>query len=78
MPEVHKTLDARKLNCPMVVIKSKKALQQLEIGKVLEILASDPGSWNDVPAWIRATKQELVNAENLGPKDYRYFVKRLY
>ena len=77
MSEVHQTLDARGLSCPMPVLKSKKALKALEIGQVLEILSTDPGSMADIPAWTMSTGQELVSSEELGPKDFRYLVKRL-
>ena len=77
MSEVHQTLNARKLSCPMPVLKSKKALKSLEIGQVLEILASDPGSMADIPAWTRITGQELLASEERGPRDFRFLVKRL-
>ena len=77
MTEVHQTLDARNLSCPMPVLKSKKALKALEINQVLEILASDPGSMADIPAWTRATGQELISSEERGPRDLRFLVKRL-
>ncbi|MHA1969744.1 MAG: sulfurtransferase TusA family protein [Candidatus Hodarchaeales archaeon] len=77
MNEALTTLDARKLSCPMPVLKSKKALKELEIGQVLEILATDPGSMADIPAWTRTTGQELLSSEELGPKDFRFLVKRL-
>ncbi len=77
MSEVHKTLDARNLSCPMPVLKSKKALKELEINQVLEILASDPGSLADIPAWARATGQELISSEESGPRDLRFLVRRL-
>ena len=77
MTQVHKTLDARGLSCPMPVLKSKKALKEMDIGHVLEILSTDPGSMADIPAWTRTTGQELVSSEELGPKDYRFLVKRM-
>lgn len=77
MTEVHQTLDARNLSCPMPVLKSKKALKTMEIGQVLEILATDPGSLADIAAWTRATGQELLVSEERGPKDFRFLVKRL-
>ena len=77
MSEVHKTLDARKLSCPMPVLKSKKALKEIEIGQVLEILATDPGAMADIPAWTRTTGQELLSSEERGPKDFRFLVKRM-
>jgi len=77
MTEAYQTLDARNLSCPMPVLKSKKALKELEINQVLEILATDPGSMADIPAWSRTTGQELISSEELGPKSFRFLVKRL-
>ncbi|MFX0171586.1 MAG: sulfurtransferase TusA family protein [Candidatus Hodarchaeota archaeon] len=77
MTEAHKLLDARGLSCPMPVLKSKKALKELDINQILEILATDPGSMADIPAWTRTTGQELLLSEERGPKDYRFLVKRL-
>jgi tRNA 2-thiouridine synthesizing protein A len=77
MTEAYKLLDARGLSCPMPVLKSKKALKELDINQILEILATDPGSMADIPAWTRTTGQELLLSEERGPKDYRFLVKRL-
>ena len=77
MIEAIQTLDARNLSCPMPVLKSKKALKGLDLNQVLEILATDPGSMADIPAWVRTTGQELLSAEERGPRDYRFLVRRL-
>ena len=77
MTEAIKTLDARNFSCPIPVLKSKKALKELEIGQILEILATDPGSIADIPAWTRSTGQELISSEELGPNNFRFLVKRL-
>ncbi len=76
MAEVHKTLDARNLSCPMPVLKSKKALKELDIGQVLEILATDPGSLADMAAWTRTTGNELLSSEELGPRNFRFLIKK--
>ena len=75
--EIHKTLDARNLNCPVPVMKSKKELMKLEVGQVLEILATDPGSKRDIPAWIKMTGHELISLEEKGSEEFRFIVKRL-
>ena len=75
--EVHYTLDARNLLCPLPVMKSKKSLNTLEIGQVLEILTTDPGSKKDIPAWTHVTGQELLISEDRGPKEFRFLVKRM-
>lgn len=73
--QIAKTLDARELACPMPVLKSKKALRALEIGQVLEILATDPGSMNDIAAWTRTTEQELLESSEQDGI-YRFLVRR--
>lgn len=75
--EVHKTLDVRNFSCPIPVLKSKKALEKLKIGQVLEILTTDPGSKTDIPAWAHVTGQELISAEESGSEEYRFIVRRL-
>ena len=77
MTEVHKTLDARGLSCPMPILKSMKAIKKMRINQVLEILTSDPGSVADIPKWAIATGQELIATEERGPEDFRFLVKRL-
>ncbi|MCG3221781.1 MAG: sulfurtransferase TusA family protein [Candidatus Heimdallarchaeota archaeon] len=75
--EIHKTVDARNFNCPVPVLKSKKALDKLDIGQVLEILTTDPGSKRDIPAWAQVTGQELISLEENNPEEFRILVKRL-
>ena len=53
-----------------------KALKTLKIGQVLEILATDPGSKSDIPAWTRSTGQELLGFEERD-KDIRFLVKKM-
>ncbi len=77
MGEIHKTIDARNLSCPKPVLMSKKALGKLDIGQVLEILATDPGSKRDIPAWVHVTSQELISIEENDSKEFRFLVKRL-
>ncbi len=60
------TLDAKGLNCPLPILKAKKALKELENGQVLEIEATDPGAVKDFEAFCRATGNELLDS---GEKD---------
>ena len=71
-----KSLDVKNLSCPLPVLKAKKALKELEIGQILEIIATDPGSTNDIPAWTRSTGQELVDQKEENGV-YYFYVKRL-
>ena len=54
-----------------------KALDKLEIGQVLEVLSTDPGSKRDIPAWANVTGQELISLDEKIPEEYRFIVKRL-
>jgi tRNA 2-thiouridine synthesizing protein A len=69
------TLDARGLQCPMPVVKAKRAIDSMQPGQVLEILATDPGSKADFTAWSRATGHELVLAAQEGSV-FRYEVRK--
>ena len=55
-----KTLDAKGLNCPLPILKAKKALKEVPSGGTLEILATDPGAVADFQAFCRQTGNELV------------------
>ncbi len=59
-------LDARSLQCPMPIVKAKKAIDSLQPGQVLEIQATDPGSRADIAAWSRSTGHELLSASEAG------------
>jgi len=53
-------LDAKGLNCPLPILKAKKALKSLEGGQTLEVFSTDPGSVADFAAFCRTTGNELV------------------
>lgn len=55
-----KVLDAKGLACPMPIVRTKKAMTELEAGQVLEIHATDKGAKNDLTAWAKSTGHELV------------------
>lgn len=71
-----KSLDARGLNCPMPILRTKKALKEISIGQTLEVLASDPGSMLDFAAFAKQTGDELVSAERLDAH-FRYVIRRV-
>jgi len=54
------TLDARGLNCPMPILRARKALGALKPGQTLEVLATDPGAVSDFEAFCKTTGNELV------------------
>lgn len=72
MSEFTKELDASGLNCPMPILRAKKALKELESGDVLRIIATDPGSVKDFEAFAKQTGNELLeSSENDGSFYYR-------
>jgi tRNA 2-thiouridine synthesizing protein A len=70
-----KELDARGLNCPLPILRAKKALGELTSGQVLRIIATDPGSVKDFAAFSKQTGNELLSsAEN--NKEFEFYIKR--
>jgi tRNA 2-thiouridine synthesizing protein A len=64
--EFQKDLDARGLNCPLPILKAKKALAELESGQVLRIIATDPGSVRDFQAFAKQTGNALLSHTQTG------------
>ncbi|MGA0264293.1 MAG: sulfurtransferase TusA family protein [Lysobacterales bacterium] len=69
------TLDAKGLNCPLPILKAKKALKEVPDGGTLEILATDPGSVADFEAFSRTTGNELLEHSEEGGV-YRFLLKK--
>ncbi|UNK21174.1 sulfurtransferase TusA family protein [Paenibacillus sp. N3/727] len=57
----NKILDAKGLACPMPIVKTKKAMNDLETGQVLEIHSTDKGAKNDLAAWAKSSGNELLD-----------------
>ncbi|HKI63621.1 MAG TPA: sulfurtransferase TusA family protein [Burkholderiales bacterium] len=70
-----KELDARGLNCPLPILRAKKALTELQSGQVLKIVATDPGSVKDFQAFSKQTGNELLSHAAEG-KEFTFFMKR--
>lgn len=58
--QVHKEVDARGLNCPLPILRAKKALADMQSGQILKVLATDPGSQRDFAAFAQQTGNALV------------------
>lgn len=69
------TLNAEGLNCPLPIIKAKKALKSMASGDVLSISATDPGSVADFAAFCNQTGNELVSSSSEGDI-YKFEIKR--
>ncbi len=55
-----KVLDAKGLACPMPIVRTKAAINELEAGQILEVHATDKGSQSDITAWAKSTGHELL------------------
>ena len=73
--KVAKTLDAKGLDCPMPLLKAKKAIEALESGQVLEILGTDEGSKIDLPGWCEKSGHEFLG-EKEGDGFFSFFIKK--
>lgn len=70
-----KELDARGLSCPLPILKTKKALNDLASGQVLKVLATDPGSIKDMQAFATQTGNSLLSSSEEN-KAYVFFMKK--
>lgn len=75
MADFDQELDASGLNCPLPILRAKKTLAQLDSGKVLRIIATDPGSVKDFEAFAKQTGNELLASGEEGGK-YTFLIKK--
>ena len=70
------TLDARGLKCPMPVVRTSQEIKKIEVGDVLELLATDPGSVADMIAWCKSTGNELLSRDR---EDgiFKFYIRRV-
>jgi len=69
------TLDVKGLNCPLPILRARKALKDLPVGATLEVLATDPGAVKDFEAFCRTTGNQLV-ASSVDGNVYNFVIKR--
>jgi tRNA 2-thiouridine synthesizing protein A len=70
------TLDVKGLNCPLPILRAKKALKDVTMGGTLLVLATDPGSVKDFEAFCRTTGNELVESKTEG-NVFSFVIKRM-
>lgn len=68
-------LDARGLNCPLPILRAKRALNDMDSGQVLHVVATDPGSIKDFEAFARQTGNELIESEEVDG-EFVFLVKK--
>ncbi len=68
-------LDVKGLNCPLPILRAKKALKEVPIGGTLQVLATDPGAVKDFEAFCRTTGNDLVESKSEG-KQFEFLIRR--
>ena len=69
-------LNLEGLLCPIPIVKVSQAIKNMEVGKVLEATATDPGVLADIPAWAKSTGNELVSIKREG-KLIKFLIKKV-
>ncbi len=72
---IDKEIDTRGLNCPLPILRAKKALTDMQSGQLLKVVATDPGSLRDFQAFARQTGNELVEQQQQG-EEFIHVLKR--
>ena len=75
MMHFDKELDARGLNCPLPILRTKKSLNDMLSGQVLRVLATDPGAVRDLQAFSKQTGNELLSSE-AATSEFVFFMKK--
>ena len=75
MTDFNRELDTRGLNCPLPILKAKKALADMLSGEVLKVVSTDPGSMRDFQAFARQTGNELVE-QNASNDEFVHLLRR--
>ncbi|MCL2590890.1 MAG: sulfurtransferase TusA family protein [Betaproteobacteria bacterium] len=73
--EFDKEVDARGLNCPLPVLRLKKALAGVSGGRIVRVLATDPASVKDFEAFTHQTGHELIRREELSDSTFEFFIR---
>jgi TusA-related sulfurtransferase len=75
MMQFDKEIDTRGLNCPLPILKAKKALTDMQSGQVLKVVSTDTGSVRDFAAFAKQTGNELLSQTTQG-SDFVHLLKR--
>lgn len=70
-----KELDARGMNCPLPILRARKALNEMAAGQVLRIVATDPGSVKDFESFARQTGNELLS-QSSAEKEFVFYMRK--
>ena len=73
--DANKEIDTRGMNCPLPILKAKKALSEMQSGEILKVVATDPSSTRDFQAFARQTGNELLE-QSQNDAEYIHFLRR--
>ena len=71
----HKQIDARGMRCPMPLLKLKQGLSDAAVGDILTVVATDAGSWRDIPAYVALTAHILIDQKE-STDEYLFVVEK--
>lgn len=75
--KVVKTLDCSGTLCPIPIVKTKKAITEIEVGEILVMISTDPGAMPDMEAWARQTQHELLESHDEGGT-FRFLIRKTH
>ncbi|MFX1513293.1 MAG: sulfurtransferase TusA family protein [Promethearchaeota archaeon] len=70
---IAESLDVRGLRCPKPILKLGKAAKKMEKGTIVEVIATDPGTITDIPAWAKRKGAEILNVEE--GKEIKFIIR---
>ncbi|MEM1947604.1 MAG: sulfurtransferase TusA family protein [Candidatus Caldarchaeum sp.] len=73
------SVDVRGQMCPMPVLKTREAIQRVNVGEVVEVIATDPASKPDLESWTRKTGNKIIHFETIGtnPVIFRFLIEKV-
>ena len=75
MPKASKKLDVRGLNCPQPILRTRASLEEMKSGKVLQVIATDPGSIRDIKTFCKQTDNALLSSSEV-EGEYIFFIQK--
>ncbi|MAG57735.1 MAG: hypothetical protein CMJ83_15720 [Planctomycetes bacterium] len=72
------SIDCKNMLCPMPVVKTRKAIKGMEIGQILQMIATDPGVVPDMSAWEKQTRHEIVYQDEIEGGVFRFQIKKTH
>ena len=73
--QTNQVLDARGLNCPLPILRTKKALNALQSGETVKVVSTDPGSMKDMTSFCEQTGNSLLSSQQAG-SDYEFVIRK--